>query len=127
MNSPSKSQTLLDNMDWNILHFEQILKNKKTDYYRDAAIQRFCLVFDATQKTLRAFAEEKGETVQTPEECFKFALFENWIDDYFKLILKDYQSLKGGLETALAENIYPRLENHHNFFHKLHAILLNGN
>jgi len=59
MSSPPKSQTLLDNMDWNILHFEQILKNKKTDYYRDAAIQRFCLVFDATEKALKAFEELK--------------------------------------------------------------------
>jgi hypothetical protein len=126
MSSPPKSQILLGHMDWNIQHFEQILSNEKTDYYRDAAIQRFCLVFDATQKTLRAFAEEKGKTVQTSEECFQFAHIEQWTDDNSQSILDDYELVKAGFEADLAETIYPRLPAHHVSLQKLHSTLSKG-
>jgi|TARA_B110000438_G_scaffold295920_1_gene339769 hypothetical protein len=108
-------------MDWNIQHFEQILKNEKTDYYRDASIQRFCLVFEATLKTLSAFAEESGAEAQTTEECFQFAETRQWTDDTSKPVLNDYQSVKDGFKPSLAETVYPRLKDHHAFFQKLQS------
>ena len=123
MTSPPRSQILLDHMDWNIQHFEQILKNEKTDYYRDAAIQRFCLVFEATLKTLSAFAEENGKSAQTSEECFQFANERQWTDETSKPVLDDYQKVKDGFQPDLAETVYPRLQSHHAFFQKLQSTL----
>ncbi len=120
---PPKSQIVLTHLDWNIQHFEQILNNEKTDYYRDAAIQRFCLVFDAAQKTLSAFAEEKGKTVQSYDDCFKIAKEENWADEACDLVVSDYKLVKDGFKPDIAETVYPRLSNHHVFFKKLYSAL----
>ena len=120
MSSPSKFQTLLTHLDWNIQHFEQILNNDKTDYYRDAAIQRFCLVFDAAQKSLSALAEEKGKTIESANDCFQIAKEENRADETYDSVISDYQLVKDGFEPDLAEAVYPRLSSHYSFFKKLY-------
>jgi len=123
MSSPSKSQILLTHLDWNIQHFEQILNNDKTDYYRDAAIQRFCLVFDAANKSLSSLAEEKGKTVQSVDDCFQLAKEENWMSETYDSVISDYNLVKDGFKPDLAETVYPRLSTHHSFFQKLHDTL----
>ncbi len=126
MSSPSKAQILLTHLDWNIQHFEQILNNDKTDYYRDASIQRFCLVFDAAQKSLSALAEEKGKTIQSVDDCFQIAKEEKWTDETYDSVISDYQLVKDGFKPDLAETVYPRLSNHYSFFQKLYTTVSKG-
>jgi hypothetical protein len=126
MSSPSKSQILLTHLDWNIQHFEQILNNDKTDYYRDAAIQRFCLVFGAANKSLSSLAEEKGKTVQSVDDCFQLAKEEKWTSETYDSVISDYNLVKDGFKSDLAETVYPRLSNHYSFFQKLHDTLSKG-
>jgi len=126
MSSPSKSQILLTHLDWNIQHFEQILNNEKTDYYRDAAIQRFCLVFDAAKKSLSSLAEEKGRTIQSAEDCFQIAKEEKWTNETYDSVISDYHLVKDGFKPDLAETVYPRLSNHYSFFQKLYDTVSQG-
>lgn len=126
MSSPPKSQILLSHLDWNIQHFEQILNNEKTDYYRDAAIQRFCLVFDAARKTLSALAEEKGKTIQSADDCFQIAKEEKWAEETYDLIIDDYLLVRDGFKPDLADTVYTRLSSHHSFFQKLYNNLSKG-
>jgi hypothetical protein len=126
MSAPSKSQILLTHLDWNIQHFEQILNNDKTDYYRDAAIQRFCLVFEAAKKSLSSLAEEKGKEIQSVNECFQLAKEEKWTNEAYDSVISDYNFVKDGFKPDLAETIYPRLSNHYSFFQKLYDTISKG-
>jgi hypothetical protein len=126
MSSSSKSKILLTNLDWNIQHFEQILNNDKTDYYRDAAIQRFCLVFDAAKKSLSALAKEKGKTINSVDDCFQIAKEEQWTNENYNSVISDYGLVKDGFKPDLAETVYPRLSYHYSFFQKLYNTLSKG-
>lgn len=126
MSSPSKSQILLTHLDWNVQHFEQILNNDKTDYYRDASIQRFCLVFDAAKKSLNTLAEEKGKTIESVDDCFQTAKEEKWITEKYDSVISDYDLVKDGFNADLAETVYPRLSNHCSFFQNLYDTLSKG-
>ena len=124
MSLPSKSQIVLNHLDWNIQHVEQILNNEKTDYYRDAAIQRFCQVFEASQKSLNALAQEKGNTIKLSDDYLKITKKEKWAKETCDSVIRDYQLVRDGFKSDLAETIYPRLSNYHAFFQKLYKKLL---
>ena len=51
---------------------EEILKKEKNEEYRDSAIKRFELCFDAAWKALKSYLyQEKGITCLSPKDCFK--------------------------------------------------------
>ena len=123
MASLPKYKIVLTHLDWNIQHFGQILSNKKTDYYRDAAIHRFSQVFKATQKSLSILTEEKADIINLPDMCFKNAKEKKWAIETYNLLIIDYQSVKDGFKSDIAEKIYPQLDSYHYFFQKLHNAL----
>lgn len=130
MNSPQPTEPslkiLLTHLKWSIDRFEEILKNEKSDYYRDAALQRFSFTCDMALKCIRSQAVEQGATCETFKECIEWSVENNWLgmDSPWKELVKSYsqssQKLKGesaDLEFAKLDsyclqlkNIYSQLE-----------------
>ena len=117
---------LLTHFKWTIDRFEEILKNEKSDYYRDAALQRFSFTCDLALKCIRSLAAEQGKPCETFPKSIEWCLENNCLekDAPWKEITESYgrasQKLKG--ESAdleydkldsyclLLKNIYQNLE-----------------
>jgi hypothetical protein len=105
---------LLTHFEWTIDRFEEILKNEKSDYYRDAALQRFSFACDMALKCIGSLAVEQGATCKTFSECLEWLVDKNWLekDSTWKELTESYslatQKFKG--ETADLE--YEKLEAH---------------
>jgi len=118
---------LLTHFKWTIDRFEEILRNEKSDYYRDAALQRFSFTCDIALKCIASLAHEQGAACKTFAECIEWAVKKNWAgkDTPWKELTESYtksaQKLKGEsadleyekLESycLLLKNIYIHLEN----------------
>lgn len=83
MNSSSSAQPsskiLLTHFEWTVDRFEEILKNEKSDYYRDASLQRFTFTCDMALKFLRCLATEQKKACESFQQCFLLAIEEQWI------------------------------------------------
>jgi len=119
-------KNLLTHFKWTIDRFEEILKNEKSDYYRDAVLQRFSFTCDMAMKCIRSLAAEQGKTCETFPQCVEWCAGENWVEENarWKEITESYsrasQKLKGELSDLeyekldsyclLLKNIYKHLE-----------------
>ncbi|GJL78329.1 MAG: hypothetical protein NPINA01_13180 [Nitrospinaceae bacterium] len=118
---------LLTHFQWTVDRFEEILKNEKTDYYRDAALQRFTFTCDMALKLLRSLAAEKGEHHESPQRCFQWAVGNQWVskDAPWQEMIESYglaaKKIKGeeadreyeklAAYCSLMKNIYKHLQN----------------
>ncbi|QPJ65848.1 MAG: hypothetical protein G3M78_10775 [Candidatus Nitrohelix vancouverensis] len=79
MTKPSPSQLLISHLEWSIRHLEDSLKRETSDYFQNAALQRFRFTFELTLKTLKAHATEQGATLDN-KDCVNYALERGWIN-----------------------------------------------
>lgn len=130
MNSPKPSEPslkiLLTHFKWSLDRFEEILQNEKTEYYRDAALQRFSFTCDMALKCIRSLAVEQGNDCETFLQCIEWLEEKNWLEksapwkELTDSCLRASQKLNGEsadqeydkLESyyRLLKNIYERLE-----------------
>ena len=91
---------LLNQLEWNLQWLQQMEKNEPTDYYRDAALQRFDFTFNTAVKCIRASALKENQSCETLEECFALAEHVEWLPKgtVWKTMLQDYENMK--LESA---------------------------
>lgn len=82
MNSSNSIQPspkiLLTHFQWTVDRFEEILKNEKSDYYRDAALQRFTFTCNTALKLIRSLAAERGEYPTALRQGFQWAVENKW-------------------------------------------------
>ena len=64
---------------WTVDRFAEILKNEKTDYYRDAALQRFTFTCDSALKLIRSLASEKGKALESLTDSLQWAVDNQWL------------------------------------------------
>lgn len=57
------------------------LAQPKTEWTRDAAIQRFEFTFELAWKAIARFAQREGVECNSPRRAFRAALKLGWIDD----------------------------------------------
>ena len=107
-------EILLNQLDWNLQWLQQMEKNEATDYYRDAALQRFDFTFNTAVKCVRAGALKQGMTCESPEECFALAERMEWLPQgtEWKNMLQDYKNMKSESATKDADVIFTNLKNH---------------
>lgn len=100
---------------------EEILKEKKTDITRDAAIQRFEFTVELSWKTTQKFLKDQGIICRSPKECFKEAFKFGLIEDDPKWIevLNDRNLTVHTYNEKLAEEIYSRLPDYLKLFIRL--------
>ena len=107
-------EILLNQLDWNLQWLQQMEKNEATDYYRDAALQRFDFTFNTAVKCVQAGALKQDMTCESPEECFALAERMEWLPQgkEWKNMLQDYKNMKSESASKDADVIFANLKNH---------------
>ncbi len=72
-------KVLLTHLEWNLKRMEEVQRQEKTDYFRDAALQRYGFTFDSALKCIRAGARLQNAQCETAEECFELAERLEWL------------------------------------------------
>ena len=103
---------LLNQLDWNLQWLQQMEKNEPTDYYRDAALQRFEFTFSTAVKCIRAGALIQNITCESPEECFELAERVEWLpkETAWKSMLQDYENMRPESASKNADAIFANLK-----------------
>lgn len=107
----TKFESLKEDFLNSLSRLEEILREKKTEIVRDAAILRFEIIFDLSWKTLKAFLEEKGVSCISPLSCFKEGYRQKLLD-YEEIWIKLTQDRNKTVHTyneKLADEIYENL------------------
>lgn len=108
----TKFQSIFEDFQSMLGHFEEILREEKTDIVRDSAIKRFELTFDLAWKTLKAFLEEyHNATCVSPRTCFReaFRLELLAYDEYLLTLTSVRNYTVHTYHEAFAEKIYQKL------------------
>ena len=105
---------LLNQLDWNLQWLQQMEKNEPTDYYRDAALQRFDFTFNTAIKCIQAGALKQNMTCESPKDCFALAERMEWMTQgpECKNMLQDYEKMKSESVSIDADIIFANLKNH---------------
>ena len=105
---------LLNQLDWNLQWLQQMEKNELTDYYRDAALQRFEFTFSTAVKCIRAGALKQRITCETPEECFALAERVEWLPEgtAWKSMIADHENMKPEHASTNADAIFANLKSY---------------
>jgi len=108
------SKILLTHFRWTVDRFEEILKNEKSDYYRDAALQRFTLTCDRALKLIRSLAVEKGKPCESFQQCFRWIIEEQWIaqDAPWKKMEQSFKHASKKLKGEEADLEYEMLDSY---------------
>lgn len=108
----TKLDSIREDFQNSINRLEDVLNQKKNEFIRDSAIQRFEIAFEMAWKTVKSFLEENHNTVcLSPKTCLKDAYARRVIDhDEFWFKMADLRN-----ETAhtyketVAEKVYSQL------------------
>ena len=103
---------LLNQLDWNLQWLQQMEKNELTEYYRDAALQRFEFTFTTAVKCIRAGALKQNISCESPEECFALAERVEWLPEgaAWKGMIEDHEKMKPESASKNADAIFANLK-----------------
>ncbi len=120
---PPSLKILLTHLEWNLQRLEEILKNEATEYYRDAALQRFGHCMDMAVKCLEAAAAQ--EESKTGSAGFHRAVENRWIADteHLESMLADHAALPEKSESAPPAAVFEKLDRYHAILNELYASL----
>lgn len=131
MSSASRKQALeraagiLSEMGRAISSLALALEQPKTEFTRDAAIQRFEFSFELGWKSVQALAKLEGQDTSSPRTAISMALRNRWIDEETPwLDMLDSRNLTSHTyHEATAEQVYKSLPEHQSALRKLHTKL----
>ncbi len=97
---------------------QEAVAQPKTDFIRDAAIQRFEFTFEVVWKTLKLYLERQGYECGGPRPTLKKAFAEGLISeseeaDCWLQMLEDRNLTSHAYDEALADRIYHRIALQH--------------
>jgi len=121
MPSTPESDILLVHLEWNIARLGEVLRQEPTEYYRDAALQRFGFTCEMAYKCLDTFSAAGGDRNETFRLAAGRGLFgeeEDWRD---VVAAHEEVNRKPGRERADA--VFARLPGFHRCFQALLANL----
>lgn len=101
----------MTHLDWTIQRLKEILEREKTDYFRDAALQRFRFACEMAVKTIRAFAASDSGSCETAEDCFDLAIKMRWLENgsSSQNLVNDFEQIQSTVDSPTANVIYARL------------------
>lgn len=107
----SELTAVLASLESALVRLRSSLAQPKTEWTRDAAIQRFEFTFELSCKATRRFVRSEGLEASSPREALKAALKLGWIDDdpIWLRMLDDRNRTSHTYNEATAEEIYARL------------------
>ncbi len=94
-----------------LTRLEAALAQPKTEWTRDAAIQRFEFSFELAWKAVSAYARSEGLEARSPREALRVAHRLAWIDDdgLWLRMLDDRNRTSHIYNEAVADEIFARL------------------
>lgn len=118
-------EELFDSFEKSIQRLEEVLKQEKTIFNRDSAIQRFEFTIELAWKCIQKFLREQRIVCRSPKECLKEAFKFGLIDDDQRW-LKAFDDRNLTVHTykeEIAEKIYNNLSDYLEIFQKLRDAL----
>jgi len=105
---------LLNQLDWNLQWLQQMEQNELTNYYRDAALQRFNFTFNTAVKCIQAGALKQNKTCESPKDCFALAEHAGWLAEgaAWETMLQDYENMKPESVSKNTDVIFANLKNY---------------
>lgn len=132
--SPAKMEelpplkVLLTHLDWNLQRMAEMETKDRTEYYRNAALQRYGFTFESVVRCIRAYARDHNEPCGTPSECLRLAhargLLPEGVD--WEEMLESYQRMKPSELDEYGDSIFEKLKHYHTAFHFLYTRLSAG-
>ena len=111
MSAQAKRLALLGFFREALARLQDALSQPKTEFLRDASIQRFELAFEMFWKTLKAVAEESGLQPVAPRDSLRAGFSLGVLDEdaaFFRMI-EDRNLTSHAYRLEMAERIYSRL------------------
>lgn len=104
------------------------LEQPKTEWTRDAAIQRFEFTFELAWKATAHTARAHGVEARSPREAFKQAFALGWVteEDIWLRMLDDRNRTTHTYNEIVAEEIFGRLPAYARVLHTLAVTLSNA-
>lgn len=108
-------RTSLDSFAAALERLGDALAQPRSEWTRDAAIQRFEFTFELAWKCIQRVAAGEGLMVASPRDAFKTALRLGWIDDepVWLAMIEDRNRTTHTYRQEMAEQIYERLGGYH--------------
>lgn len=108
-------RAVLQSLNAALNRLDDALAQPKTEWTRDASIQRFEFSFELAWKAIQRFAKDEGVDAASPRQAFRVALKLGWIedDDAWLEMLEDRNRTSHTYREETAEQIYRRLGGHH--------------
>ncbi len=112
---------LLNQLDWNLQWLQQMEKNEPTEYFRDAALQRFEFTFNTAVKCIQGAARQNQDSCDSPEECFVLAERKEWVPGGipWNTIVQDFESIKTDAAPENADALFAKLTQYREHFKTL--------
>ena len=112
---------LLTHYEWTVARLGEALRNEPSEYFRDAALQRFGFTCEMAFKCLSAFADPAGDAPTNPEESLRWAAKEGFFGtaSEWEGIASAYQEINCKPGRDRADAIFARLENYLTCFRDL--------
>lgn len=106
----TEADILLTHFDWTVARLGEMLRQEPSEYFRDAALQRFGLTCEMAFKCLNAFAGHEGAPV-THEEGFRWAARQGFFgaSDGWREIPGAYSEISRKPGRERADAIFGRL------------------
>ena len=122
MKSENHPEILLTHFEWSLSRFEEMLKQKKTDYFRDATLQRFGFTFDLAVKCLRSFATARNLPCESDQDCFELAVREGWLseDRPWEKLIDAHLKINPKPQPNQADELFSHMEEFCGHFKELH-------
>lgn len=110
----AEQRAVLDSLQSALARLRDALAQPKTEWTRDASIQRFEFTFELAWKAIKRFGREEGVEPPSPRQALKAALRLGWIEDdsAWLTMLDDRNRTSHTYREATAEEIYSRLSGH---------------
>lgn len=116
---------LLTHLDWNLKRMAEMETHERTEYFRNAALQRYGFTFDSAVRCIRARARDNQESCNSPEECLRLANERGWLpqDTDWGEMLESYRKMKPDALDQHGDAIFDKLRQYHTVFSTLHTRL----
>ncbi len=108
-----------------LARLESALAQKKDEFMRDSAIQRFEFTFDLCWKTIKAYMEDQGIRCASPKSCLKEAFQQGLIQNetvWLEMIERRNETVHT-YNAEMAEEVYVRLQEFAKIFRELQKVL----
>ncbi len=121
METQAPFKVLLNHFAWNLQRMEDMQKNEHTEYYRDAALQRYEFTVHSALKCLQAQADMNQQSCESVEEGFRWAGEMGWFPENtdWKDMANAFRKMKPDQIGGDADAIFEKLKTYHANFKTL--------